>query len=102
MGPRRRARVFGLPFSEEDAALVLLPVPWEATTSYGGGTSLGPAAILRASHQVDLCDLDFQTPYAPGIFMRHESAEIIAWNARARSAAMRVIEAGGDVSEARS
>jgi agmatinase len=87
--------VFGLPFTEEEASLVLLPVPWEATTSYGGGTSRGPAAILAASHQVDLFDLDFETPYAPGIFMRHETAEVIAWNARARAAAERVIEVGG-------
>ena len=89
--------VFGLPFTEADASLVLLPVPWEATTSYGGGTSHGPAAILKASHQVDLFDLDFPTPYAPGIFMRHESAEVVSWNARARAAAERVIEVGGEV-----
>ncbi len=89
--------VFGLPFTEAEAGLVLLPVPWEATTSYGGGTSRGPAAILKASHQVDLFDLDFETPYRPGIFMRPESAEVIAWNARACSAAERVIEVGGEV-----
>lgn len=93
--------VFGLPFTEADASLILLPVPWEATTSYGGGTSRGPAAISKASHQVDLFDLDFETPYAPGIFMRHESAEVIAWNARARAAAERVIEVGGAVAGVR-
>ena len=38
--------VFGLPHTEKNAALVLVAVPWEATTSYGGGTSEGPAAIL--------------------------------------------------------
>ena len=44
--------IFGLPFTEKDAALVYLPVPWEATTSYGGGTSNGPRAILEASRQM--------------------------------------------------
>lgn len=29
---------FGLPFTPEGAQLVLLPVPWEVTASYGGGT----------------------------------------------------------------
>ena len=34
----------------------LLPVPYEATTSYGAGTREGPAAILAASRQVELYD----------------------------------------------
>jgi len=38
--------VFGLPFSEEDAKLVLLPVPWEVTVSYSNGTARGPEQIF--------------------------------------------------------
>ena len=34
--------VFGLPYGEEESALVIVPVPWEATTSYGGGAAQGP------------------------------------------------------------
>ena len=49
--------VFGLPHTREEAAVVLVPVPFEATVSYGGGASEGPAAILRASRQVDLYDV---------------------------------------------
>ena len=37
----------------------LLPVPYEATTSYGAGTREGPAAILAASRQVELYDHEF-------------------------------------------
>jgi agmatinase len=37
----------------EDARVVVLPAPFEATVSYGGGTSRGPAAILEASRQVE-------------------------------------------------
>jgi len=37
----------------------LLPIPYEATTSYGAGTREGPAAILAASRQVELYDLEF-------------------------------------------
>jgi agmatinase len=39
-----------------DAAVAILPVPYEATVSYGGGTRRGPEAILRASAQVELYD----------------------------------------------
>ncbi|MCM2279088.1 MAG: agmatinase family protein [Oligoflexia bacterium] len=87
--------IFGLPFDESQAALVYLPVPWEATTSYGGGTSLGPQAILQASRQVDLFDADVSKPYEPGLFLRNESPEIRAWNEEARALATRIIEAAG-------
>ncbi|MEK7233704.1 MAG: agmatinase family protein [Elusimicrobiota bacterium] len=91
------AGVFGLPHEEKDAALVLVPVPWEATTSYGGGTSKGPAAILKASGQVDLFDSEVHRPYEPGIFMRTESKEVRAWNKTAKTAARKIIKAGGRI-----
>lgn len=89
--------IFGLPYSGEEAALVFLPVPWEATTSYGGGTSLGPSAILEASRQVDLYDLDVLKPYEPGLCMLPESEDVKRWNDEARAAAQRIIEVGGDI-----
>ena len=89
--------VFGLPHLEKDAALVLLPVPWEATTSYGGGTSRAPTAILKASAQLDLYDPDVLKPYEPGIFLRPESKDVRAWNKAAKAAARKVLKAGGNV-----
>lgn len=47
------------------AAVHLLPVPLEATVSYGGGTALGPRAILEASFQLELYDREFDCE--PGI-----------------------------------
>jgi len=44
--------IYGLPFTPDAARVVGVPVPFEATTSYGGGTSRGPAAVLEASKQV--------------------------------------------------
>lgn len=38
------------------ARAVILPVPFERTTSYGSGTKAGPDAILAASRQVELYD----------------------------------------------
>lgn len=40
----------------QDAYFHILPVPYEASVSYGGGTSLGPAAILEASWQLETWD----------------------------------------------
>ena len=85
--------IFGLPFTRENAKLVYLPVPWEATTSYGGGTSDGPAAILEASMQVDLYDASVENPFAAGLYICPEDAEIRKWNKTAKAAASKVIAA---------
>jgi agmatinase len=45
--------------SPERARVVVLPIPLEATVSYGGGTATGPAAIISASQQVELYDREF-------------------------------------------
>lgn len=42
--------------SFENSKVVVLPVPYEQTVSYGGGTKNGPAAILKASHYVEFFD----------------------------------------------
>lgn len=88
--------LFGLPHTRDEASLLVLPVPWEATTSYGGGTSRGPAAILEASKQVDLYDLDVERPYGPGIFLLPAPAELEAWNEEGKAKARAIIDAGGE------
>ncbi len=87
--------IFGLPHTPAEAAVVVIPVPFEATTSYGGGTSKGPAAILEASHQVDLFDLDTGKPYEKGIAMLDESPKVKKWNGEARRLAKPIIAKGG-------
>jgi agmatinase len=87
--------IFGLTFTPDEAKVVLIPVPFEATTSYGGGTADGPAAILEASKQVDLFDLDTGRPYEQGIAMLELSADVRAWNDEAKAAAQPIIESGG-------
>jgi len=87
--------VFGLPFTPEEAKVLLVPVPFEATTSYGGGAADGPAAILEASAQIDLFDAEIGRPYEPGIAMLDEAPEIRAWNDEAKLDAAPVIAAGG-------
>lgn len=61
--------IFGLPFNEETADLILIPVPWEVTVSYASGTAEGPEAILNASYQVDLFQDDIHDAWKMGIYM---------------------------------
>lgn len=88
--------LFGLSDTEESARVVIVPVPFDATTSYRRGTADGPAAILRASHQVDLFDLQTGRPYAAGIHQLAEDAQVKAWNLAARSAADPILACGGN------
>lgn len=62
--------IFGLPFSEEEAKLILLPVPWEVTVSYKAGTARATERICKASLQVDLLDESTDNAWKQGIFFR--------------------------------
>jgi len=87
--------IYGLPFTPDEARVVLVPVPWEATVSYGSGTADGPAAILKASRQVDLLDRETGRPYEAGIAMLDIPQEIRRWSDEAREKAAPVIAVGG-------
>jgi len=63
------AGMFGLPFSLSESETVLIPVPWEVTVSYGGGTADGPEQIFDASFQVDLYDPIVKDAWKLGIAM---------------------------------
>lgn len=96
-GPFVGGGVFGLPHTPEEARVILVPVPWEPTTSYGRGAARGPAAILRASRQLDLFDLQLGRPWEAGIAMLDADPDIVRWNEEACAAAEPVIEAGGQI-----
>lgn len=87
--------IFGLSFLKEESDLVLVPVPWDVTTSYKAGTANGPNAILNASKQVDLFDLELGSFYERGIAMLPLSKDIISMNKKYRPLAKTVIDAGG-------
>jgi agmatinase len=61
----------GIPENEhgiEKSRVVVLPVPYERTVSYGVGTKNGPAAILEASHYVELYDDELdEEPFRIGV-----------------------------------
>lgn len=74
--------IFGFPYSESEADLILIPVPWDATASYGKGTSNGPQAILDASTQLDFFHPELERAYKTKIFMSPVSSEWKAINDR--------------------
>lgn len=47
--------------SFDEARVVILPFPYDSTTSYRAGTREGPLAIINASRQVELYDMEFET-----------------------------------------
>jgi agmatinase len=53
-----KGTIFGYPYSIEQADLVLLPVPWDVTVSYGAGTANAPELLREESSQ-----LDFSIPH---------------------------------------
>ena len=69
--------IFGLPTTEEDAKLIILPVPWEVTVSYSAGTARAAEAILKASLQVDLFDPDVPDGWKQGYYMRTPDRKIL-------------------------
>ena len=68
--------IFGLPFSIDQSALVLLPVPWEVTVSYRNGTARGPENIFKESLQIDLYDADVPDAWKNGYYMLAEDKNI--------------------------
>jgi len=91
--PSEDAGFLGVSIDPDDAKLVIVPVHWEATTSYGGGTAEGPDAVVSASHQLDMEDPAFGKAYRAGIAILPEDTTIRSLNNKAREAAQRVIKA---------
>lgn len=82
---------FALPYSAEEADLLLLPIPWDATTSYNDGTSNGPDAMLAASSQLDLYDYHVEKAWENKIGTLQESSKIVSLNKKTRKTAREVI-----------
>ncbi|HMP90691.1 MAG TPA: agmatinase family protein [Kiritimatiellia bacterium] len=89
---RENSGIFGLPFTPEEARVVVVPVPWEVTVSYGGGTLRGPHGILEASRQVDLYDPDLPDAWKLGVAMDPIPASLIRDSQKLRKLAVNCIE----------
>lgn len=92
--------LFGLPYNVEEAEVVVLPVPWDVTTSFTDGTSYAPEAIMWASKQVDLYYAGHKDAWKMGIAMDEIPLEWVDLNKHYRKKALEVIsklEAGVSV-----
>jgi len=77
----------------KNASLVLIPVPWEATVSYGQGTANAPDAIKLSSHQLDVENYHYIKPYIAGIVMLETDKGLLELSNKARKKAIKVIDA---------
>jgi agmatinase len=69
--------IFGLPFTEESSLLVILPIPWEVTVSYGAGTSRAADHVFNASMQVDVFDAEMKNAWQKGFYMRPVDKKVL-------------------------
>lgn len=81
------------------ARYALLPLPYDATCSWGAGTRAGPGALLEASRQVEWYDEELdQETWRAGIATLRPVEPVVSapehYLASVRSTAMAVVEAG--------
>jgi agmatinase len=65
--PRNFLGLEGEPGTWEGAGVVVLPIPYESTVSYQGGTKRGPAALIEASRYIELYDQELDAEPGPDI-----------------------------------
>ncbi|HEY0680303.1 MAG TPA: agmatinase family protein [Chitinophagaceae bacterium] len=69
--------IFGLPFTEDESRLIILPIPWEVTVSYSAGTARSAEHVFKASIQVDLFDADVKDGWKQGFYMRPVNKKVL-------------------------
>ena len=69
--------IYGFPITEEEARVIILPVPWEVTVSNNAGTSRAAEHIFKASMHVDIFDADFPEIWRQGFYMRPTDKKIL-------------------------
>lgn len=85
--------IFGLPTTEDNSSLIIIPAPWEVTVSYRAGTAKGPEQIMEASLQIDLYDPDGIDEWKKGYYMLPVDKSIESKSAYLRSCSELIIGA---------
>lgn len=94
--------LFGLPFDYDESEVIVIPVPWEVTVSYGTGTAQAPKTVLQASPQLDLYDFDLPDAWTYGICMLPISQKWLDKNDDLRAKVtpyIQFLENGGDLTQ---
>ena len=87
------ANIYGLPFTAEESEIIIVPVPWEVTVSYGAGASEGPEAIFNASFQIDLLHQEFPELWKLGIYVDEAPESWSTLSEKYKGLAQPIIEA---------
>ena len=95
--PSTDGSLFGLGHTRDEASVVVVPVPFDATCSYAAGSARAPDAIREASAQVDLHDRRFGPIWRRGLHMLSTDPDIAALSEQTRALAVPLIERGGAV-----
>jgi agmatinase len=94
--------IFGFQTTENEAEVLLIPVPWDSTASYGKGSSAGPKAVLDASIQLDFFHPEVQNAWNTKVFMTPISEDWKNINdtlAERTTKYLHFLENGGDLKE---
>mgnify|MGYP006329521557 FL=1 len=83
---------FGMPVEADDAALVLISAPWDATTARRNGSSYAPDAIIEASRKIDFYEPSAPYSWRKGIATLPIDYSIQDLSHRLRSDAQRVVK----------
>ena len=91
--PKKDDGFIGSKVDPKEASLVLIPVPWEATVSFGEGTATACDSIRTSSHQLDVETYHYIKPYTAGIAMLETDKSLLKLSNKARKKALKVIDA---------
>ncbi len=101
LGPTiKSGRLFDLPFTEQNANIILLPVPWEVTVSTQGGTATAGMNILSASYYTEVYEKNINPAEIASVCMLPTNDYWLRQNRALRPQARRYIEflsQGGEV-----
>ena len=68
-GHGKKGEFLGTGTSLEKAKIVIVPVPFDKTSTYQKGSDKGPSALIEASRNLELYDIDTDSePYKKGIY----------------------------------
>jgi len=84
--------IFGMPFTEEEADIIIIPVNWDVSVSYKDGTSNAPQAVKKAAVQIETFDKEYENAWHSGFYMSDVDASLVEKNKEVRQKAVNHIE----------
>lgn len=98
--PDKDAGLFAGSALPDQADLIVIGVPWEPTVSYGRGTSLAPARLVPASHQLDYFVPLLAREFADEVAMLPLNQSWLDANQRCMALTEPILAAGGRLTDA--